>query len=396
MIGVGVWTMASGSPAWAGDLEIEQYNTTEHTIPLGELSPRQWLKTIEHYRAEGGWRIDWRNPETGALSPLEPREQDRAMNAAISMGVEHFSADRTAIEYDLVVADAQEKDGPKKKGRTPLRPVTIWTLGRKHLAVSVGPPLPAPPSGPSAAQVVKTHALAGSREEGARFTPRLTGVIEVALSRLSPREHAAIRDIVLVRKGGASPDTRGKWVNDAVYEVDDDRGAILLYDEILQPTRRFVGPVTEPHHPATMTLLHELGHAVDDAPRRQLIRRFNAMVEAFNRDAAASNAMADRLNSTQASDADIAAFEKEQARLAEVQRTLDSMRKELEKMRAVSEGFRKRFGGITEYGATSDSEAFAEAFGLYHLDREALQRIAPDVVAWFEAEAHLKGVSTGG
>jgi hypothetical protein len=371
-------------PCAAGEPVVERYSTTEHTIALPKLSPREWVKIIEGY-TDGGWRIEWRDPKTGAQTPYAPVAEDRATNAAIWMGVERFASERWPTEYDLVLAAGSEGED-----RSDLRPVTLWIpRSKRTVVVSAGDAIAAPSAGPSTAEVARAHGMAGFRENGASFSPRLTGVIDAALTRLSAAERAAVRDVVLVRQGGKSPETSGRWVNDAVYEVTDDRGSILLYDEILQPTGRFVGPVTAPAHPAMMTLLHELAHAIDDAPRRQLIRAFNTAVEAFNRDAQASNAVVDRLQGTQPSKGEIAALEKEQARLAAVQVELDAMRKRLAAMQPVSTGFRKRFGAITDYGATSDTEAFAEAFGLYHLDREALQRISPDAVAWFAAGEHL-------
>lgn len=381
---IGFALLFSLPSAEAAELKVDRYNTTEHTIALPEVSPKQWVDVIRGYAERDGWRLEWLDPQTGAVGAYEPSADRRAVNAAIWMGIEQFAGERRGTEYDLVVRASDAK-------KAPLIPVTVWMPGKKHLIVSAGGAIPAPPSGPSAKKLVARHGMAGFREDGASFSPRLTGVMDVALSLLSEREHAAVRDITLTRRGGKSPDSRGKWVNDAVYQVTDDRGAIVLYDEILQPTSRFTGPVTAPRHPATMTLIHELAHAIDDAPRRQLIRRFNATVEAFNRDAEASNAVVDRLNSTRADPAELAALEREQARLGEVQKDLERMRRELERMEPASSGFRKRFGAVTEYGATSDTEAFAEAFGLYHLDRNALQRISPAAVAWFDAEGHLGG-----
>jgi Mlc titration factor MtfA (ptsG expression regulator) len=45
--------------------------------------------------------------------------------------------------------------------------------------------------------------------------------------------------------------------------------------------------------------------------------------------------------------------------------------------------------GITSYGRTSPAEAFAEAFSLFHADPDALRRVSPEALAFFERGGHL-------
>jgi hypothetical protein len=46
--------------------------------------------------------------------------------------------------------------------------------------------------------------------------------------------------------------------------------------------------------------------------------------------------------------------------------------------------------GPTLYGRTDVSESFAESFALFHVHPDSLQRISPDVQAWFASGAHLE------
>jgi hypothetical protein len=46
----------------------------------------------------------------------------------------------------------------------------------------------------------------------------------------------------------------------------------------------------------------------------------------------------------------------------------------------------------TVYGESSIRESFAESFSLYKADPRALGRLLPEVLAWFRADGHLKGL----
>ncbi len=45
--------------------------------------------------------------------------------------------------------------------------------------------------------------------------------------------------------------------------------------------------------------------------------------------------------------------------------------------------------GITSYGRESAAEAFAEAFSLFRSDPDALRRVAPEVLDFFQRGKHL-------
>ena len=158
---------------------------------------------------------------------------------------------------------------------------------------------------------------------------------------------------------------------------------IELYDAAVSPNSSFVGPLQDPSTRPLSVLLHELGHGLMYNPERTgrlLLReiqdaialdrvmleteevrsdpeRYKAMHAQLSRRIEAANNIAAWLGSSPVLDSYLVAVGDEPA--------------------------------PTTYGRTRGREAFAEAFALWHLDRDALVRTSPKAAAFFDAGRHL-------
>ncbi|MEZ4317499.1 MAG: hypothetical protein R3F61_08340 [Myxococcota bacterium] len=396
-----MWTLlawAAAAPRYNAD-DITLHTAKQSTGELRtQVQERLKQRKITLHRAAGAEReVLYPAPKGGpGLDAL-----DRPALLALVIGSQ--DSGEPGMEYDLVFAD---DDGA-------MRPVTLWIEDRTHLVVSEGGRMPTPAKGPSAETLVRTYGLAGLAEVDAVFEPGVRGALDTALSMLSAEERAGLADITLVRQGQASRKQRvahaPSWVNTATYVLEDNRGWIEVYDEAVQSASRFVGPIDQPVHPTVFVLLHELGHAIADAPFRAQLREherrrlaFNDALTAFKADQAAYNAAVTRHNANPKS--------KEGGPLAEQLRELrereDAMKTENAALqvlgaeidansdltpvaRRYAEAVGKR-RSPTQYGETSVDEAFAEAFALFHADPDALKRTVPAAFDWFARGAHLE------
>lgn len=207
-------------------------------------------------------------------------------------------------------------------------PVTLWLDGRDATVQSGAwaPERPAPAPAPEARRV----------DGDVAWSPYEAAVAADALARLTPAEQARVGDVVL-RRMAVSRRAPGREL--AWFDPLDAPPSIEVYDLAFAAASAFVGPVDAPVDPATLTLVHELGHALADAPLREAggwsptLTRGGPVIRAF--------------------------------------RALDLP------------------PGPTPYARRSVHEAFAEAFALWKLDPDALRRTQPDALAWFEAGGHL-------
>ena len=175
-----------------------------------------------------------------------------------------------------------------------------------------------------------------------------------ALAALTEDELEVIRGLELERIAG-----RGVR-NQAFFSEGPETYKIEFTDEAFEasPTQ-FVGSASAPRPPEHLVVLHEIAHALALSSRHRARR---ALVVAG-----------------EAGDA---------ARFAEAIRVWRRARSS----DPVIEAFRRARGperGPTPYGRKNIHESFAEAFGLFKTDPDALMRVMPRTAAWFAQGGHV-------
>lgn len=180
-----------------------------------------------------------------------------------------------------------------------------------------------------------------------------------SLELLAPEELELVRRIVWDREARSRD---GDESRAALYEMKGCRAVIYLYSSALRADRfRFVGDADAPKSAVLHSIVHEIGHAFEQAAAR---RAYCAAEEARG---AKASALVDEGN-----------------RLAG--------------RSPVVEGYLRALAGLpapTDYGNASAHESFAESFALFHVDPAALLRARPAVHAWFAAGGHLRALRDG-
>ena len=202
--------------------------------------------------------------------------------------------------------------------------------------------------------------------DGDRWSARERQSLGRALSLLSERELAKLRGISLRRMdrpkrilpakgacGVATLEGMERWIE--IYDC------AFRDDDIV-----FAGDPRAPDRASVRILLHELGHALGTEP----VHRFFLDAQRLMDDARAvdSHELADRLRTAVAR--------------VTAKHLPGPAVTAFSKLPGAS-------GGITSYGRQSPAEAFAEAFSLYHADPEALKRVCPAALEFFERGGHL-------
>jgi hypothetical protein len=352
------------------------YNTDEITLRIGDATDAQLSRLVRAELARVGARLE---------RPVE----DLARTERLGLLVATATQERGG-EFDLVV------DGDL---------VSVWEDTPWRVARRPRPAPVAPRGGIDA--VVARHGLGPASTVGdARWDADAAAALDAAIAVLTPAERARLGAVRWVRRARpVRSHATGDALHGATYIVDNGDARIEVYDDALIATTRFVGPLERPSSLATAVILHEIGHAIADAPIRALhadydrrraqhqsdsaalnarLADHNAAIERFNR--ARDPAVGARLT------AESAWIRTEAARLNTVAAELAAARATLEDGQNTSPMARSFAttvpGAATAYGRLSADEAFAEAFALYHLDPAALERAQPGALAWFRAGRH--------
>ncbi|MCA9567937.1 MAG: hypothetical protein KC656_08845, partial [Myxococcales bacterium] len=157
-----------------------------------------------------------------------------------------------------------EVDWIKENREGQVVPLTVWE-DEGRLTVAEGPPVP-PLREASRGDVASRFGLQLDRDGDAEWSPRLAAGVEEALQTLAPEELEVVRAVPFQRSDAEPPMS---WMGNpaaAAYRRDGPERAFLLYDTVVTARGGFVGSVTSPHHPAVHTIVHEMGHALDDHP----------------------------------------------------------------------------------------------------------------------------------
>lgn len=214
-------------------------------------------------------------------------------------------------------------------------------------------------------EIATRHGLGGVVDGDNAWTAEELDIVSVALDLLDPRERALLGGLVLSRDH-VSPRSPREL---ALYDPLGDAVLIHVYDGAFEANGwSFVGDLDAPVHAAVMTLVHEFGHVISDAP---LGVSWQAWSDAWL--AHASAARRDRWTTRDA--------------LRQARRDRRQMG---HRGPVIQEYARLRPGRLTPTTWSTDVfESFAEAFALHHTDPNALRRAAPEVHAWLEAGGHL-------
>jgi hypothetical protein len=211
--------------------------------------------------------------------------------------------------------------------------------------------------------------------------------LERALGILSDRELAQIRDVELRRE---SAPRRVLPIKGACGLTTLERGElrIEMYDRAFHGDDiLFVGSPRAPERESVRLILHEIGHAIAMAPIRDFVRDLQRLSADGQRTSDAYVGFR-----AQASDADRRILEPPLSKTAERMRAVAKRLAEARPPGPAVAAFSHVPGaasGITRYGRTSPSEAFAEAFSLFHADPDALRRVSPEALAFFQRGGHL-------
>ncbi len=255
-------------------------------------------------------------------------------------------------------------------------------------ATSLPPQPPRPVSGD--AEVRKRFGIGRLDGGEGKWSAQERQSLERALALLSDRELAQIRDLELRRESRPRRVLPFKGAC-GLTVVERTERWIEIYDCAFRDDDIvFVGSPKAPERASVRLILHEIGHAVASGP-----------VRAFNRDL---QRLADDGKKTTTEYLELRAHAS-----AAGQRSLDEIAAPLTKIAARLQAL-ARFtadahsagpavaafsrlpgaaSGITSYGREGPAEAFAEAFSLFHADPDALRRVSPEALEFFERGGHL-------
>lgn len=242
---------------------------------------------------------------------------------------------------------------------------------------------------PTREELQKKYGTGAFVDDGAAWDPNMLFVVDTVLSKLTPAELAVIAGLPFHRMP-RDASKRGNPRALAIYRQESDAPARLeLYDLAVVADRiRFCGSVDAPVTQSAAMLMHEIGHAISRAASRAQFAQVATARAALD---AAANAFNEAQRKQPSNDA---AAKAEAARIKGLQQTWQDLSSAAKSTLAQGSDLEKAFlaklplaAAPTLYGRTSGAEAFAESFRMWKFDRVALDRAAPGMAAWFDAQA---------
>ncbi len=238
------------------------------------------------------------------------------------------------------------------------------------------------------------------KETNERWNEPSRSALEHALQLLSPEERELLVRLPFIRMRG-----KGKGARGAEHIQHGCKEKIQVYTRAFKGRlAQFAGEPHAPHPATTLTVLHELGHALHARPGRlkfcEYERRFKPLkgqVNALNAKVKRYNSLARKGKNKQAR-ALGKELERDRARLEKEQKTVEGLAetsKDWVEKGPVLKAYEKVLGkkaAPTVYGESSLKESFAESFALYKADPKALGRLLPKVLGWFQSDGHLKAL----
>lgn len=297
-------------------------------------------------------------------------------------------------------------------------PARVWSVARDlgaGIAIVRGAPRePLGGDDPSPDELTQRFSI-GPLEDSpeARWSADERRALAASLALLTPAELELLEALPFARQRvGPVQGHAGLYVRN-----DNARGGeILLFDLAFTDDDSYVGGREGAHPYAVYVILHEIGHAIAKLYRERVLLQYRKDIATYNELVAKVNgAVADFNREQQVLETDRPMKQGErhelerrqqalEAEIVRVKALLGRARRQLGKMEKIAAAptpMEQIYGqlphaleGPTPYGRTDVSESFAESFALFHVDPDSLQRISPEVHAWFASGEHLK-LSTG-
>lgn len=273
----------------------------------------------------------------------------------------------------------------QRKGRSP-NPVTVWVDGEGNLLLMEGR------RKVRQSKMLVKNGFPVFKQEGGIWTEAQKKSVLQAFELLGSRERALVLDIPFVL---AQHPTKSLGDKGALYIQENCMAKILVFQSLFEIDRwQFVGDATAPLKSSVRTILHELGHALEKGGSRRLfcayekrLQDFQVKVRRYN-ESIGKRSLLGASAGKESLKAQYDHLEQERVRIEEMGR----LAVELLQKNPVLDAYALSLdghSGPTHYAKTSLSESFAESFSLFRTDREALQRILPDAVKWFQKGGHL-------
>jgi hypothetical protein len=262
-------------------------------------------------------------------------------------------AERGALWLALSTGDVGGESDVRVRVGKGSTPVTVYIALDGDIKVVTGSSAERPDDeAPSAADIRARFDLDGKLP--GKWSDEERRALAQSLASLAPAELAVVKGVHFFRE--SFPRDRDP-TRAALYEMKGCRAIVFVFSSSVRADAfRFVGDARAPKPAVLHSILHEVGHAFEQAAARE---KYCAAER--SKDVAKANALVGEGNAlTSASPV-----------LTEYLRVL---------------------GGLpapTDYGNQSAHESFAESFALFHVDPAALQRTRPLVHAWFARGGHL-------
>jgi hypothetical protein len=281
--------------------------------------------------------------------------------------------------------------------RTEARGVHYVTLtheldGSLHVLDLASPNDSLPPAdgGATEADLRKRFGIGKLDGGGGRWAPVELESLARALEMLSGPERARLAGLELRRESRPQRviPTKGSC---GVTVVDRIERWIEIYDCAFRDDDIvFAGNPRAPERASVRLILHELGHALSTAPVLDFNRALQKLADDGKQTATECLAWRDK-----GPVADQRAIDEMAGRLAAVAARLQSLARRIAEERPagpIVAAFSRVPGasaGVTRYGRESPSEAFAEGFSLFRADPDALHRVSPAALEFFEKGRQL-------
>ena len=234
-------------------------------------------------------------------------------------------------------------------------------------------------------------------DENRNWTQTELRAISVALSLLSEEELLLLENLPFVRSDKSSVmfGLLGHHMAYVSYGSGTPypSGSITFFDLGSDLNEHYIaGPPDQAYPYSCYVLLHEFGHAVSQMTRMALVTQYNENLTMLKVLAAAQQSKGLRRK-----------LKMNRTEVTKLMRDIQDYNKQARKILRGPSPMERAYGdlagvlpGPTRYGRTSLTENFAEAFALYHLDPEALRRISPQAVEWFESGQHIRSIDYPG
>ena len=297
--------------------------------------------------------------------------------SAIAAATVCAGSDLRGSESDLIVGSE----------RSPLHVTILHEPDRLILRVASAPRTASAGPYPSGAELQRRFGVGEFVDGDRAWSGPERQIVADALERLPAQDLSIIAGLPFLRTANPPEDRRDAA---AWYKWGGLDRAVEFFDAAFADDRAaFVGDPDDPIVASAWPILHELGHAVSFEKPYKAVNGFVARMTAI------------QLFAIHVREFAVSNLRTERKRLDAIRERLDDLARPLGRFQQAAKGgtlhaspvlsaYREATGGhpVTLYGATDLGEAFAEAYAMYLLDPDALERIQPAALAFFRSGAY--------